>query len=162
VPANQAAVWGENASVINYTNSGASANYVNDRAVPGFSNDQDEYVIEATATITIPAAGSYTFGVNSDDGFKLTIGNTVEQCDCLRGPADSLQVFNFAAPGIISSVWSFSNIRAAPKWNSSPRPAHSVRGTQLVFAWSAISQMAAWLSGLFRWLEVVPPSVIGV
>jgi len=100
-PANQAAVYAENSPVVNYLNTGSSANYANDRTVPGFiiNADQDEYVIEATATITIPAAGQYTFGVNSDDGFRLTIGSTVEACDCLRGPTDTLQTFTFAAAG---------------------------------------------------------------
>src|SRR5258706_3646354 len=100
-PSKQTAVFAENNLVVNYLNTGSSANYGNDRTVPGFiiNGDQDEYVIEATGILTIPTPGAYTFGVNSDDGFKVTIGSTVEQCDCLRGPTDTLQVFNFAAAG---------------------------------------------------------------
>ena len=100
-PSQRAAAYAENSPVINYLNTGAGAHYGNDRTVPGFTIgvDQDDYVIEAVGTITIPSPGTWTFGVNSDDGFKLTIGTTIERCDCLRGPADTLQTFNFPAAG---------------------------------------------------------------
>jgi len=100
-PSQQATNYAENTPVVNYVNTGSSGNYPNDRTVPGFviGGDQDDYVIEATATITIPAAGNYTFGVNSDDGFRVTIGNQVVVCDCLRGPSDTLGTLNFAAAG---------------------------------------------------------------
>src|SRR5205085_10692913 len=59
--AQQRAVYAENAPVINYLNTGGSANYGNDRAVPGFTirPDTHNYAIEATATITIPAPGPW-------------------------------------------------------------------------------------------------------
>jgi len=100
-PAQQAAVYSENAPVINYMNTGGSANYGNDRAFPGFdfASDRDNFAIEATATITIPAAGNWTFGVNSDDGFRLSIGSTTMSYPDPRGPGDTLQTFNFAAAG---------------------------------------------------------------
>src|SRR5580765_4872112 len=100
-PAQQSAVYSENAPVINYLNTGGSANYANDRAFPGFTigPDQDNFVIEATATITIPAAGNWTFGVNSDDGFSLTIGSFSMSYPSPRGPGDTLQTFNFPAAG---------------------------------------------------------------
>ena len=77
-PAQQLAVYWENASVINYINESGSANYGGDRPFPGLniSGDVNDFVIKASATITIPAAGNWTFGVNSDDGFSLTIGST--------------------------------------------------------------------------------------
>src|SRR3989454_447858 len=100
-PTQQSAVYSENAPVINYFNTGGSANYANDRAFPGFTigPDQDNFVIEATATITIPAAGNWTFGVNSDDGFSLSIGSFSLSFPSPRGPGDTLQTFNFPAAG---------------------------------------------------------------
>jgi hypothetical protein len=100
-PAQQSAVFAENAAVINYLNTGASANYGNDRTFPGLTinADQDNFVIEATATITIPAPGNWTFGVNSDDGFSLTIGSFSMSFPNPRGPGDTLQTFNFPAAG---------------------------------------------------------------
>src|SRR6266568_3593112 len=100
-PAQQSAVYSENAPVINYFNTGGASNYGNDRTFPGFTigADQDNFVIEATATITIPAAGNWTFGVNSDDGFSLTIGNVSMSFPSPRGPGDTLQTFNFPAAG---------------------------------------------------------------
>src|SRR5262249_26972654 len=76
-PSQQSAVYAENAPVINYVNTGGGANYPNDRTFPGFTigSDVEDFVIEATATITVPASGNWTFGVNSDDGFSLAVGS---------------------------------------------------------------------------------------
>src|ERR1044071_4370560 len=99
--AQQSAVYAENAPVINYFNTGGSANYANDRTFPGFTMgvDMDNFVIEAPATITIPTPGNWTFGVNSDDGFSLTIGGFNLSYPDPRGPGDTLQAFNFSAAG---------------------------------------------------------------
>ncbi len=100
-PAEQSAVYAENATVINYLNTSDSAHYGNDNTFPGLTIgvDQDNYVVEATATITIPAAGDWTFGVNSDDGFMLTLGNASMSYPSPRGPGDTLQTFSFPAAG---------------------------------------------------------------
>src|SRR5205085_5250187 len=80
---------------------GGQGNYASDFTFPGLTigTDVEDFVVEATATITIPSAGQYTFGVNSDDGFRLTIGSFVNVCDCLRGPGDTLATFNFPSAG---------------------------------------------------------------
>lgn len=98
-PALQAAVFQENRNVVDYFNSGSAAHYGNDYPIPGYTSDQEDYVIEATGTVTIPSAGNWTFGVNSDDGFSLKVGNFTTACDCLRGPGDTLATFNFPAAG---------------------------------------------------------------
>jgi hypothetical protein len=100
-PFQQSAVYSENAGTINYLNTGPSAHYGGDRTFPGFTigAEQDNYVIEATATITIPAAGAWTFGVNSDDGFELTVGGNIISYPTGRGPEDSLGTFFFPAAG---------------------------------------------------------------
>ena len=100
-PGQQTAVYTENRNVINYLNTGGGGNYAGDNPFPGFTigGDVDDFVTEATATITIPAPGNYTFGVNSDDGFRLTVGSFVDVCDCLRGPGDTVATFNFPSAG---------------------------------------------------------------
>jgi hypothetical protein len=100
-PAQQSAVYSENSPVVNYVNTGSSAHYGSDRTIPGFTNnaDQEDFVLEATATVTIPTAGNWTFGVNSDDGFKLTVGSFTVSFPDPRGPADTLQTFNFPQAG---------------------------------------------------------------
>lgn len=78
---------------------------------------EDNFVLEATGLLVVPAAGTYRFGVNSDDGFRLTIsgatiGNTTNEngtgepgdvtdleYNDPRGPADTDGDFTFAAPG---------------------------------------------------------------
>jgi hypothetical protein len=100
-PAQQLAIYSENAPVINYVNSGDGAHYPGDATFPGLSIgvDRNDFVVHAIATITIPAAGAWTFGVNSDDGFSLTIGGINMSAPNPRGPTDSLQTFNFPAAG---------------------------------------------------------------
>jgi hypothetical protein len=91
--------------VVNYFNTGSTANYAGDRPFPTqtINVDVEDFVIEATGQVVIPAAGAYTFGVNSDDGFGLTIteGATTHAVSYPepRGPADTLQTFVFSNPG---------------------------------------------------------------
>ena len=115
-PTKQQSVFAENASVVNYFNTGGIGRYGSDRAFPGtfIGTDVEDFVTKAKATVTIPTAGAWTFGVNSDDGFRLTItgatttsvtnsstaagGNTISYF-YPRGPGDTLGVFSFAAAG---------------------------------------------------------------
>jgi hypothetical protein len=100
-PAQQSAVYEENAPVINYLNTSDGAHFSGDRTFPGLTIgvDQDNYAVHAMATLTIPAAGNWTFGVNSDDGFQLTVGTFTMAYPDPRGPADTLQTFNFSSAG---------------------------------------------------------------
>ena len=100
-PSQQMAVFAENAPVINYFNTGSSAHYGNDRTFPGLTLgvDQDNFALEATATITIPTPGYWTFGVNSDDGFGLSIGGFSTTYADPRAPGDTLATFYFPEAG---------------------------------------------------------------
>jgi hypothetical protein len=100
-PALQVGVVSETAQVLNYYNTGGTGNYENNRPFPGqnFDIDVEDFVVEATATLTLPAAGTWTFGVNSDDGFRLVIGTFEMAYPDPRGPSDSLATFNAPAAG---------------------------------------------------------------
>ncbi|MBP7148343.1 MAG: CotH kinase family protein [Acidobacteria bacterium] len=104
-PATQASVHSESAPVINYLNTGGSAHYGSDRPFPGtqIGVDANNFVVEARATILIPAAGAWTFGVNSDDGFSLELNREPYTFSMsypsARGPADTLAVFDIPEPG---------------------------------------------------------------
>src|SRR5205085_3553409 len=100
-PSLQSAVFAETRDVINYFNTGGQGHYGNDYTVPGFTInvDVDDYVIEAIGTVTIPAAGNWTFGVSSDDGFGLTVGGFSTSYPSPRGPGDTLATFSFASAG---------------------------------------------------------------
>lgn len=97
--AQQAAVFTETRNVVNYVNTGGGANFAADFTFPGFTINVDEnnFVTEATGILTIPTAGNWTFGVNSDDGFRVTIGANVLSYPSPRGPGDSYATFNLAA-----------------------------------------------------------------
>ena len=62
--------------------------------------DVENFVVEAVGTVTIPAAGNWSFGVNSDDGFGLTIGTfTIFAIRRRAGRRDTVATFNFPAAG---------------------------------------------------------------
>jgi len=111
----QSYVSSENIDVINYYNSGGHGHYtVDETDFPGFTGLMDDFVIEARAFVAIPAAGEWSFGVNSDDGFLLAItgatttavsnstapagGETISYAEP-RGNADTLGVFDFPDAG---------------------------------------------------------------
>lgn len=106
-PNNYSSVVSENAATVNYLGTGGGEHFSNDRPFPGHVMGQDieDFVIEATGQITIPATGAWTFGVNSDDGFGLTLSRNGVTAFVLsfpspRGPSDTLGVFNVAVAGV--------------------------------------------------------------
>ncbi len=115
-PALQSWVSTETAATINYFNSGTRARFIYDAAFPGTTIGavESNYVLKANGKVSIPTAGYWMFGVNSDDGFRLRIngasfvavsgtGTTIAagamQYDGTRGTADSIGVAYFAAAG---------------------------------------------------------------
>jgi len=93
------------ADTINYLNTGSGGNFAGDQPFPTQTIDQDvdQFVVVADGLVTIPTAGAWSFGVNSDDGFKLTLERngqvfTTSFSDP-RGAADTIQVFNIPEPG---------------------------------------------------------------
>lgn len=71
--------------------------------IPGTLGGNDNYTVEVLTFLEFPAAGFYTLGVNSDDGFKVTsttgvdaTAPTLGSFDGGRGVADSL--FNLGVP----------------------------------------------------------------
>jgi hypothetical protein len=118
IPSYQSWVQTDNPATLNYWNYGGRGRYLYDTAFPGLemNRSQVNYVVKATATMHVPTAGYWTFGINSDDGFRLTIpgatflnvygtaGTTIYngssmQFDGTRTAAESLGVVNFASPG---------------------------------------------------------------
>lgn len=73
-------------SVVNFLGAGAEGHYGNNESLPTGEN----YVVVATGTLTIPTAGTYTFGLNSDDGGRILIdGVEIMRDDSWHGPQDS-------------------------------------------------------------------------
>ena len=98
-PSLQAASFTAAPPTINYVNTGSGANFGGDVTFPGLTInvDAENFVIEATGIITIPTAGLWTFGVNSDDGFSCTIGSSAFSYASPRGPGDTFATFNLVA-----------------------------------------------------------------
>ncbi len=98
-------IAGERASVINYFNTGDPGHFDGDRSFPGtqMNADVEDFVILATAQVIIPTEGEWTFGVNSDDGFGLTLtdGRNTYRASYPnpRSPGDTLATFNIVEAG---------------------------------------------------------------
>ena len=98
-PSLQAAVFTETRDVVNYFNTGGEGHFANNNTFPGLTInvDVEYYVVEALGIITIPTNGNYTFGVNSDDGFRMNIGSSSFEYAAPRGPGDTFASFTLAA-----------------------------------------------------------------
>lgn len=67
---------------------------------PGIpSNNVQNFAVEATANVLIPAPGNYTFGVSSDDGFSLTVGSFHSSYPGQRKAEETYATFNFTKAG---------------------------------------------------------------
>ena len=66
--------------VINFTNiSGVSGNFTNDvpfPGIPGTNTSENSFVHETLTYVRFPTAGYYEMGVNNDDQFRLSLGET--------------------------------------------------------------------------------------
>ena len=98
-PSLQGSVFNVTRSTVNFVNTGSGGNFAGDVTFPGFTInvDEDNFVIEATGILTIPTSGNWTFGVNSDDGFRCVIGANTFSYPSPRGPGDTFATFNLAA-----------------------------------------------------------------
>ncbi|MGA2035092.1 MAG: lamin tail domain-containing protein, partial [Thermoguttaceae bacterium] len=129
----QSSATGKTESVLNFMDTGGGGHFGNDNPFPGMTVGEglQYYVLQATGTIQVTAkqAGYYTFGVNSDDGFTLTIGtgttgtspnfsnpvNTTAcsggtmTCDRLQGPTDTLATTYLAAGSYPVNLVYFQN-----------------------------------------------------
>ena len=93
--------------VINFSDSGIGTHFENPVLFPCQSEvgkDNENFVMLIETQINIPEAGYWSFGVLSDDGFKLNItGNGVDfysEYSGTRAAEDTVTSFNFPSAGI--------------------------------------------------------------
>ena len=105
-PSMQTQTFAETRPVVNYCEQSTAGHYTPESNPTWANSPANNYVVEATGIMTIPAAGVWTFGVNSDDGFQFqvravgaTTWNTVCFFDGGRGAADTVGTFNFTTAG---------------------------------------------------------------
>ncbi|MBL9169358.1 MAG: lamin tail domain-containing protein [Verrucomicrobiales bacterium] len=91
----------ENRPTINYLGTGNSGRYRLDAPFPGSvatNVNVDDFVLEATGMLSIPSPGFWTFGVHSDAGFRLTVGNFTVSSNRTTA-SETLAAFNFGVAG---------------------------------------------------------------
>ena len=75
------------APTVNYLGDGADGHYAGNKSFP--CGGPDVHCIRATGTVVIPTAGTWTFGLNSDDGGRIQIdGTDLMVDDSNHGPTD--------------------------------------------------------------------------
>ena len=118
--------------------------------VPAFS--LADYVGNATATIAVPAAGgTYTFGVTTDDGFRLTLGGGLALSSVTNGAIvtkntvnDSITSIGTGTPGDTLGVVTFpatanpTNYALQLEWFN-----HS--GGSMIELYSASGSLTRWI-----------------
>ncbi len=80
--------------------------------VPGIPNDHatDNYAVQGTGYLVVPNDGQYTFGLNTDDGARLTIDGINIIVDNVRSPPhDSPYVTVSLSAGLHPVVWTWYN-----------------------------------------------------
>ena len=104
-PELQERVFEDTTLVIDYFTSGDSGYYPLDNPFPGIGDAEvEDFVVHATGEIVIPTTGVWSFGVHSDDGFRLEIKNGDEvlfdiEHTTPRAADDNVSWHNFTAPG---------------------------------------------------------------
>lgn len=104
-PAQQSLVVESTYPTINFLGSGGNGNFDGDVPFPTQEpgDDINHFVVEAVSMITIPTAGPWSFGVNSDDGFGLTLTNGAETFTSsfvgTRPDRDTIATFAITQPG---------------------------------------------------------------
>ncbi len=93
--------------------------------IPGLEGGYDYIAGEALAYVALPEAGVYTMGVNSDDGFQVSVGTTNNTTflvlggyDAGRGAADTLFHFAVEEPGLylFRLLWFEGSGGASVEW----------------------------------------------
>ncbi len=93
----------ERHSTINFMGTGGGGNFSGDDPFPTqqIGDDINDFVIRSTSSVMIPSSGVWTFGVNSDDGFRLVLERNgtqfVSEFPNPRAPADTLSTFTLGA-----------------------------------------------------------------
>ena len=93
---NRLSNWTGVGAVVNFASSGGGdGNFVGTVFPAGAG---DDFSLKATGTITIPTTGTWTFGINSDDGCRLKIDSTtVISTDAQRSAADTFGQISLTA-----------------------------------------------------------------
>jgi hypothetical protein len=94
-----------------------SGHFLVDNPVPGITQAMhtDNYAVQATGYLVVPATQNYTFGLNTDDGARLRIDNcNLIVNDGIGGPHDSAYVATALDAGPHTIEWTWFNAEGGP------------------------------------------------
>ncbi|MFO1524323.1 MAG: lamin tail domain-containing protein, partial [Kiritimatiellia bacterium] len=107
LPAGHADILYEQTQIIprfNFLGEGAEGRFGDNLTLPVWA--AEHYVNRVTGTIILPSAGPWTFGLNSDDGGRISVdGNIVMDDPTTHGPQDHLATVTLAAGPHTIDAW---------------------------------------------------------
>ena len=102
----------QEADLLGFNSGEGTGHFSINAPVPGITQAQatDNYAVQGTGFLVVPASGTYTFGLNTDDGGRLRIDGTNVIVDDVRSPPhDSAFVPVFLAAGVHAVEWTWYN-----------------------------------------------------
>jgi MYXO-CTERM domain-containing protein len=105
-PSQQSSSASQTIAVVNWLDSASGGHYTPDVNPTTIGFTKNHFVTRATGNISVPAGATYTFGVSSDDGFRLEVRRagasaytTISEYTSTRGPGDTLATYTFTEGG---------------------------------------------------------------
>jgi hypothetical protein len=174
------------AGVVNYLNTSTDGHFTDNNTFPGMSTTEvSNFVVEITSSITIPTTGAWTFGVSSNDGFRLTLTNGVETytssySSTRTSPGDQLNTFTIATAGsyrlrlvyfqytggaeleLYAAQGSYSSWAATTAWRLVGDTANGGLASYLVTSVTSLAAAEALITNPARqaWTKTQTPSTI--
>lgn len=100
------------ADLLGYSTGEGTGHFLMNFPVPGIPQNQptDDYAVQGTVDFVVQQAGSYTFGLHTDDGARLRIdGTTIITDDAIHPPRDSTYVSTALTAGHHAVEWVWFN-----------------------------------------------------
>jgi len=126
--------------------------------VPGITQAHatDNYAVVGTATLTVPAAGLYTFGLNTDDGARLQIDGSNVIVDSVREPPhDSTYAAIDLTAGTHSVNWTWYNAAGGNNGGGAEAEVFAAPGSYTSF--NSNFKLIGTAPGAFLMSPAVPP-----
>jgi hypothetical protein len=102
----------QEADLLGFSTGEGTGHFSINAPVPGITQAQatDNYAVQGTGFLVVPAAGTYTFGLNTDDGARLRLdGVDVIVDDSIHPPRDSTYATIGLTTGLHPIEWTWFN-----------------------------------------------------
>jgi hypothetical protein len=125
------------ADMLGFNSGEGTGHFSVNNPVPGIPNNvaTDNYAVQSTGYIIVPASNQYTFGLNTDDGGRLRIdGSNVIVNDVRSPPHDSAYVTIYLTAGTHYVEWTWYNEAGGVNGGGAEGEAYAAPGVETGFS----------------------------